>query len=182
MSHRNSFWATALATTMLAVSACAGAPTDRTAGQVVDDVTLTGRVKAALVESPQTKARDIDVEVRKGEVQLNGFVDSADQSAHAVKLAMEVEGVKSVRNNLQVQSQSRTGGQVIDDAAITAKVKTALIGDMRTKAHQIEVTTNRGEVQLGGFVDSMAAKQAASEIAGAVAGVKSVDNGLEVKR
>lgn len=181
MNGNTSLWGGALAAALLAVSACAGTPTQRSAGEVVDDVTLTGRVKTALIQSPETKARDIDVEVHKGDVQLNGFVDSAEQRMHAGKIAAQVEGVKGVRNNLRVQGERRTGGEAIDDAMITAKVKAALIGDARTKAYQIEVTTNKGEVQLGGFVDSASAKAAATDIAKAVAGVKSVDNNLEIK-
>lgn len=184
-SHSTSSWTAAVAATTfavsLAMSACAGTPEQRTAGEVVDDVTLTGRVKTALIQSPETKARDIDVEVRKGEVQLNGFVHSSEERMQAATVASQVEGVKAVRNNLQVQAQERTGGEIVDDTLIAAKVKAALMGDMRTKAHQIEVASNKGTVQLGGFVDSREAKQAAAEIAANVTGVKSVENGLEVK-
>jgi len=89
--------------------------------------------------------------------------------------------VKAVRNNLQIQPQDRSGGEVVDDTVITAKVKSALISDSRTKAYQIEVKTNMGEVQLGGFVDSSDAKKAAQEVAHSVSGVKSVTNSLSVK-
>jgi hyperosmotically inducible periplasmic protein len=181
MNQTKLCWTAAIAAIALAVSACAGTATQRTAGEVVDDVTLLGRVKTALIQSPDAKARDIDVEVRRGEVQLNGFVDSAETRSQAAKIASQVDGVQSVRNNLQVQSEPRTGGQVVDDTIITTRVKAALMGDTRTKSYQIEVTTRMGEVQLGGFVDTREAKQVAAELASRVAGVKSVENGLEVK-
>jgi hyperosmotically inducible protein len=60
-------------------------------------------------------------------------------------------------------------------------VRAALIGDERTKAHQIEVDTNDGVVNLGGFVDTAANKTAAAQIAGKVAGVTKVNNKLEVR-
>ena len=166
---------------VLAVSACANTTTQRTAGQGVDDSVLTGRVKSALIQSPATKAHDIDVEVYKGDVQLNGFVASADQKSSATEVVRKVAGVNSVRNNLQVQTERRSGGDVVDDAMITAKVKAALIGDSRTKAHQIEVTTNQGVVQLGGFVDSANAKATATDIARSIEGVKSVSNDLQLR-
>jgi hyperosmotically inducible protein len=166
---------------VLAVSACANTATQRTAGQGVDDSVLTGRVKSALIQSPATKAHDIDVEVYKGDVQLNGFVASADQKSSATEVVRKVAGVNSVRNNLQVQTERRSGGDVVDDAMITAKVKAALIGDSRTKAHQIEVTTNQGVVQLGGFVDSANAKATATDIARSIEGVKSVSNDLQLR-
>ena len=114
-------------------------------------------------------------------MQLNGFVESTAEKQSAAATVQKVEGVKSVRNNLQVQAQDRSAGTFTDDSVITGKVKSALIADSRTNALQIEVTTNNGVVQLGGFVNSSAAKQAAQEVARSVPGVKSVTNSLSVK-
>jgi hyperosmotically inducible protein len=74
----------------------------------------------------------------------------------------------------------QSAGEVIDDSVVTAKVKTALIEDPVTKAHDIDVETYRGVVQLGGFVDSAAQKSRASEVARTVAGVTEVRNDLRV--
>ena len=178
--NRNTWFLAGVTTVMLAAAACTSTPTERSTGQSVDDTTLLSKVKSELVKSPGADAHDIDVEVYKGEVQLNGFVESSTQKTNAGKVAQQVTGVKSVRNNLQIKAD-RSGGEVVDDAMITAKVKAALIGDTRTKAYQIEVTTNEGRVQLGGFVDSRNAKTAATEVASSVTGVKAVSNGLEVK-
>jgi len=70
----------------LAMVACASTRTQKSAGEQVDDSVTTGRVKAALIADPVTKAHQIDVEVFKGTVQLNGFVDSASSKEHAPKL------------------------------------------------------------------------------------------------
>jgi len=180
MSNRP-YIASALATLILSVSACAATPTDRSSGQAVDDSTVEVKAKTALIENPVTKAYKIDLEVYKGQVQLNGFVDTAAEKQAAAETVQKIAGVKSVQNNLQVQPHDRTSGQYVDDSTITAKVKSALIADDRTKAYQIEVKTNMGEVQLGGFVDSPAAKKAAQEVAQTVTGVKSVTNSLDVK-
>jgi hyperosmotically inducible protein len=180
MNRNNWPVAGVIATLMLVLVACASTPTERSTGQVVDDTTLLSKVKSELIKSPTTEAHDIDVEVYKGAVQLNGFVESESQKSSASKVAQQVHGVKSVRNNLEVKA-NRSAEQVVDDAMITAKVKAALIGDTRTKAYQIEVTTNKGRVELGGFVDSHDAKSAATQVASSVSGVRSVSNGLEVK-
>lgn len=73
-----------------------------------------------------------------------------------------------------------SAGEVIDDSAITAKVKVALIDDPVTKAGQINVETYRGVVQLGGFVDNARQKSQATSVARSVAGVKEVRNNLRV--
>lgn len=76
---------------------------------------------------------------------------------------------------------NRTLGERLDDAAITAKVKTALAADPTAKAYQINVDTNDGMVQLNGFVDSDEGRQAAARVARSVEGVSRVDNNLEVR-
>lgn len=73
-------------------------------------------------------------------------------------------------------------GEYIDDAAITAKVKAALVKDSRVSAAQVQVETFRGNVQLSGFVDSEAERTHAGTVASTVAGVREVSNRLEVKR
>ncbi|HKQ82595.1 MAG TPA: BON domain-containing protein [Steroidobacteraceae bacterium] len=80
-----------------------------------------------------------------------------------------------------VQSAASNAGRVVDDSAITAKVKAALVGDPQTKAHQINVETFQGTVQLSGFVDSADARARALEVARNVDGVKEVKDGLEIR-
>jgi len=91
--------------------------------------------------------------------------------------------VTAVRNNLTVRTDSGpSGSERTDDAAITSKVKSALAGDPRTKAHQINIETREGAVQLSGFVDTSEAKSTAEDLARAVDNVKSVDNEIDVKK
>jgi hyperosmotically inducible periplasmic protein len=166
----------------LAMVACASTRTQKSAGEQVDDSVTTGRVKAALIADPVTKAHQIDVETFKGTVQLNGFVDTAASKERAAEVAKGTKGVTAVRNNLTVKGDPRSASGVVDDSAITAKVKAALAGDPRTKAHQVNVETREGVVQLSGFVDSSEAKSTAEELARSVDNVRSVDNELDVKK
>ena len=75
---------------------------------------------------------------------------------------------------------ARTAGEAIDDAAITASVKTRLLADERTKGFDINVDTVKGVVTLRGGADSQAAKQAAQELAGQAEGVVLIKNELIV--
>jgi len=85
-----------------------GGPTERTAanaGRVVDDSVITGKVKAALVADPTTKAHQIEVETFQGQVQLSGFVESSEARTRATEIARNVEGVKDVKNSLQLRDR-----------------------------------------------------------------------------
>jgi osmotically-inducible protein OsmY len=75
-------------------------------GRAVDDSVITGKVKAALVADPTTKAHQIEVETFKGTVQLSGFVDDADARRRAGELAKNVEGVKDVKNSLSLRNKT----------------------------------------------------------------------------
>ncbi len=72
-------------------------------------------------------------------------------------------------------------GTYVDNAAITAKVKTAILQDPDLKVMQISVKSYKDVVQLSGFVDTGAMKAHAGTVAGNVAGVASVQNDLVVK-
>jgi len=166
----------------LAVGACSATRTQQAPGEVIDDSLLTAKVKAALIEDPVTKANDINVETYRGVVQLGGFVDSADQKSQAATVAKSVTGVREVRNDLRVSSPQATTGQVIDDTVITSTVKARLIEDPTTKAHQVNVESQKGVVQLTGFVDDAAARSRATQLAQSVDGVRDVRNDLEIRQ
>jgi hyperosmotically inducible periplasmic protein len=90
---------------LLVVSGCTSM-TGQTAGQYVDDTTITTSVKAKLTADKAANFTRIDVDTTNQVVTLNGIVESADQKAKAEQLARQVGGVKSVKNNLQIQKQS----------------------------------------------------------------------------
>jgi hyperosmotically inducible protein len=164
------------------ISACSATRTQQSAGEVVDDSVLTSKVKVALIDDPITKAGQINVETYRGVVQLGGFVDNARQKKQATRVARSITGVKEVRNDLRVSSPQATSGQAIDDGTLTASVKAKLVEDPATKAHQVNVETQKGVVQLTGFVDSTTAKARAGELANSVDGVAIVRNDLEIRQ
>lgn len=167
---------------LLSTVACVSTRTQKSAGERIDDTVITGRINADLVGDALTKAHEIDVEVFKGRVQLNGFVRNDAMRQRAVAIARKVEGVVAVDNNLKLkEATALTAGEKVDDVGLTAKVKSALAEDARTKAHQINVETRDAVVLLAGFVDDAAARGAAGEVARGVGGVARVDNQIAVK-
>src|SRR5262245_15533948 len=81
--------------------------------------------------------------------------------------------------------QSMTGkttGTNIDDATITASVKSKLVADKPANLTRVDVDTNNGSVYLNGVVESAEQKARAEELARQAKGVKSVVNNLQVKK
>ena len=72
-------------------------------------------------------------------------------------------------------------GEMVDDAAITTKVKAAFVRDPLVKALDVSVDTFKGTVQLSGFVNTAEEKARAEQVARTVSGVTNVQNNLAVK-
>lgn len=75
-----------------------------------------------------------------------------------------------------------TPGQYVDDSIITTKVKKAIFDDPTLKTMEINVKTNKGIVQLSGFVDTKEEISRAGEVAKNVENVSSVENDLIVRQ
>jgi hyperosmotically inducible periplasmic protein len=79
------------------------------------------------------------------------------------------------------EEASRSMGRAVDDANITAAVKSKLLADRATQGLRINVTTRNGVVSLTGQVRSSTEKELAEQMAADTTGVKTVENRLEVK-
>ncbi|ASM17026.1 BON domain-containing protein [Serratia marcescens] len=78
-------------------------------------------------------------------------------------------------------AKSEGTGGYIDDTVVTTKVKSALLADKNIKSREISVETFKGRVQLSGFVTSSDDANRAVQVTRGVAGVKSVENVMQVK-
>lgn len=75
---------------------------------------------------------------------------------------------------------SKSAGQTVDDAAITSKVKAALLADPDVAGLKINVDTAKGKVTLKGEVKSLALWRKAESVARGVEGVQAVNNQLVI--
>ena len=151
---------------------------ERGVGRVWDDATITTKVKNALRENPEVKARKIDVDTVEGAVILTGVVETEEEAQKAVEVAQGVPGVKEVKNNLQVGS--RSWGQAFDDKVIGSKVKAKLIKEPGIRSLNIDVDVNKGVVTLTGMVGYQHQKDRVMEIARTTSGVIEVVDNIKV--
>jgi hypothetical protein len=95
---------TRFAALLLAASlaACSATAQDRSTGQFVDDAALTAKVKASIAEEDGVPATSVNVTTYRGTVQLSGFVESEEAKRRAENAARDVEGVRTVQNDLRV--------------------------------------------------------------------------------
>ncbi len=87
----------------VAVSGCSVFRGQSTAGQYVDDVAITSRVKTDLLESHKVDGLDVNVDSTNGNVVLSGWASNMSESQTAAGIARHSKGVKSVDNQLKIK-------------------------------------------------------------------------------
>jgi osmotically-inducible protein OsmY len=101
MKQLKYFSAFLMAFALLVSLGCSSTPKQESTGEFVDDITT--KVKAAIVKEASLKATEIKVETFKGMVQLSGFVSSRADMEKAVEVARNVNGVKSVKDDMRLK-------------------------------------------------------------------------------
>jgi osmotically-inducible protein OsmY len=148
------------------------------------DAWLRDKVKVTLLFHRSVSAGTTEVDVKDGIVTLRGDAASLAQKELATEYAKDVEGVKDVNNEMTVTKpaeKTRTVGEKIDDASITAQVKMTLLYHRSTSALNTKVTTEKGVVTLGGKASNAAEVELATKLANDVNGVKGVKNRMTIE-
>lgn len=148
------------------------------------DAWIAFKIRSRLLVKGNVSATDTKVAVENGNVILTGTADNIAQKDLTSVYAKEIEGVKSVKNDIMIKdapASRETVGEKIDDASITSQVKYALLSHKSTSALKTKVTTNEGAIVITGEAASDAEKALVTKLAQDVRGVKSVSNNMTVK-
>ncbi|MEQ8750047.1 MAG: BON domain-containing protein [Amphiplicatus sp.] len=100
-SHRLLSGALAALLLTTSLAGCSAISSRETAGEYVDDATISTKIRAQLVD--KMGLHDVSVETMQNTVQLSGFVESNGTKAEAGRIARQTRGVKSVKNDLVVR-------------------------------------------------------------------------------
>ena len=181
---RNLLLASGIALALAGGVASAGTPS-----QEVTEARQESQIWTTYALSPYLRANDIGVAVHDGKATLTGKVEESVNKELAEQIALGVNGIKKVDNQIVIQadytppaqSSDRSYGELVDDATITSQVKSKLVWSKNTEGLSTNVTTKRGKVSLIGSADTAATKDLAGRLALDTRGVVSVDNQLVVK-
>ncbi|VUD58655.1 Osmotically-inducible protein Y [Thalassocella blandensis] len=151
---------------------------------------IEGKLETALILNEHLNPFKIDIEVNDDTATLGGEVSNDIEKELAEEVALSIVGIDDVKNNIKVdkgardkdnKSADRDLSQHVQDATITASVKTALLKSPNVEGMKIDVDTKNAEVTLSGKVDTQATKNLAEVIARNNRNVRQVTNKLEVK-
>lgn len=127
----------------------------------------------------------LDIAVEDGRATLGGRVESGVQKELAEQVALSVEGIESVDNRIEVDEGTAEGSpprlvRRLEDATLTATVKSKLLWNSNTRGLDIQVESRDGAVTLSGHAQTPAAKELAGQLAANTDGVREVFNHLSV--
>jgi hyperosmotically inducible periplasmic protein len=103
MNIRTTLAITIATVALLTTAGCAVSRGQETVGAYVDDTSITTKVKARFVDNKDVDASSIRVETLNGTVMLSGFAKNSTEKATAETIAMNVSGVKMVKNEIAVR-------------------------------------------------------------------------------
>ena len=148
------------------------------------DTWISLKVKSALLFHRNVSATGTTVYVKDGVVTLQGEASSMAQKELTTEYAKDIDNVKEVNIDMTIaKSQSTpdsTLGDKIDDASITAEVKSTLFAHRSTSALKTKVETTDGVVTVGGIAKNDAEKSLVTKLVTDINGVKSVINNMTV--
>ena len=149
------------------------------------DIWIGRKVKLALLFHSNVSGSRTDVSVKDGIVTLKGEATNAAQKELTAQYAADIDGVKSVKNEMTIaaktEPEKQTMGEKMDDASVTAQVKMALLTHRSTSAISTKVETQDGKVTLTGIAKNAAEISLVTKIVSDIQGVSSVKNEMTVE-
>src|ERR1017187_1219637 len=148
------------------------------------DMWITTKVKTALLFHRHVSATGTTVYTKDGIVTLQGEASSQAQKELTTEYAKDIDNVKEVKNEMTIATTpaiaSETTGDKIDDASITAQVKSSLLSHRSTSAIHTGVSTTDGVVTVTGIAKNDAEKSLVTKLATDINGVTSVVNNMTI--
>ena len=155
------------------------------------DSVVTAEVRARLAADTTVNSSELEVATDKKVVTLTGNLNTQAEKERALEIARSTSGVENVVDMISVRTGSMSGnapepdrtlGEHIDDATITAAVKSRLLEDPQVKGLKIDVDTREGVVFLTGSVRTQQESDRAVQVARGTEHVKDVKPNLVVSR
>ncbi|PUA29967.1 MAG: histidine kinase [Cellvibrio sp. 79] len=156
---------------------------------------IESKLETALVLNKHLSDLDIDINVDNTVAILDGIVYSDIQKELAENIALGIEGIDSVKNNIKVTpkppattnaqpvttTNRRSFSQYVNDVSTTASIKSELLASKNIEGLKINVDTYNNAVTLTGIVNTSVQKDLAQAIASKQNDVKTVINKLDIK-
>jgi len=125
----------------------------RTLGTQIDDGIMDKNLDAKLLLVNKKYFIDLSTQVLDGRIFLTGKVDTPEEKLKITKVAWEIEGARSVRNDIKIK-ESFNFKQSAKDILITSQLRTALIFNKKIKSANYSIDTYKKKIYIYGISES----------------------------
>ena len=174
----------------LALAGLSASAHDQPLEQAINEAKLEGTISTAILLNRHLNPFEISVDVEGDTAILSGTVEETVDKQLAERVALNARGIARVDNRIAVEPEAklrerrsegeRDFDEAVEDASITASVKSRLLWNDVTDGLEIDVDTMRGKVTLSGEASTEAEKRLATKLARLTDGVRTVDNRIVV--
>lgn len=163
-----------------ALAACSAHDQNK-ANTAANDTYLVTAVGAKIAAVDVDAVTRVHIASDRGVVTLTGQARDAQERAKFVDAAKSVSGVVSVRNELSINPQAQGLRGQASDAALTARVSTAIAGQAGVNAFKVQPSVHHGVVTLRGTVNSEPVHQTIVQTVRNVPGVENIVDDITIR-
>jgi len=145
----------------------------RTVGTQIDDSIMQKSLSTKILLLDKKYFLYVKSKVLDGRIFLTGKVDDPEEKLKLTKLAWEIKGVRSVRNDIKVKEEFNFK-QSSKDLLITAQLRTALIINKQIKATNYQIDTYKKKIYIYGIAMTIDEKDLVLEEAREILDVENV--------
>ena len=125
----------------------------RTLGTQIDDGLMDKNLDAKLLLMNKNYLLNISTQVLDGRIFITGKIDDPEEKLKITKLAWEIKGTRSVKNDLKVKDQFNFK-QSAKDILITSQLRSALIFNKKIKSANYSIDTYKKKIYIYGISES----------------------------
>ena len=122
----------------------------RSVGTQIDDSIMQKNLSARVLILDKKYLFSVNSKVLDGRIFLTGKVDDPEEKLKLTKMAWEIQGVRSVRNDIKVKEDFNFK-QSAKDILITSQLRTALILNRNIKASNYQIDTYKKKIYIYGI-------------------------------
>jgi len=125
----------------------------RSLGTQIDDGIMDKNLDAKLLLMNKNYLLSINTQVLDGRIFITGKVDEPEEKLKITKLAWEIEGTRSVKNDLKIKEEFKFK-QSAKDVLITSQLRTALFFNKKIKSSNYSIDTYKKKIYIYGIAES----------------------------
>ena len=145
----------------------------RTVGTQIDDSIMDKSLDAKLLSTDKSYLLKVKTKILDGRIFITGKVDTVEEKLKITKMAWEIKGARSVKNDLKIKDEFNFK-QSAKDLLITSQLRSALIFNKKTKAVNYSIDTYKEKIYIYGIAETSDEREEAINEAKQILDVKDV--------